>query len=1333
LAPSCYPLGTLTYANVGTHSVDLSWPLVDANQSAWQVQYATDENFTEGVNTVVANAHENYTLAELTPEVHYWVRVRAKCGDEDFGEWSNVVDFTTGIACPAPTDLTLDAYNTESLTISWTETGEATAWKVAYKETESAGDFTDVAVDENPYTITGLNDGTLYTVKVRANCGNVNGLSQWSATEDFQTEASCPAPTNLAVTENSETPHGATITWSGNSDNDSYTVEYAESPLAGLATLLNEGFEGGSMPTGWSHTGSTWTVGSGSGNNSGVSTAANGTYNATFYSSSATPEYLITPAINMEGMLSATLTFNYVNPAWSGGIYSLTVYYRVGEGAWQELETYNTAQASWTQKTINLTGLADNYQIGFYAAKYNNDYGYGTGIDDVKITAEYTPSYTWNELATNVTSPYEITTLDPETQYVVRVKGVCGSTPSPASNIVGFTTLEACGAPTAFVLGAVEAHQATFSWTAGIANTAWKVYVKEHGAAEYPVAYTNATTASVTISSLDDATAYDVKIVPTCNESKILEVENAFTTLCEAISAVGYTENFDLMSASTVYTPNAYIMPECWSYINNCTNNSYKYYPVVSSYNSNSSAYSGTNYLRLYSFYSSYTDYGPQPQYAILPEMNGLAGTQITLMARGYNANSTFKIGTMTDPADASTFNPIEIASGVYEQALTTSYQEFEYIIPADAQGNYLAFMIDAATSERTSNGIYIDDIQIAEAPSCLKPTDLTFESATTTTATLSWTNGDANQTAWQICLNGDEENLVMANSNPFTIEGLTAATAYTAKVRAYCAAEDQSDWSNDVNFTTLCDAVTTFPWTEDFNSLTENYTIPVCWDNEEGTTTTANYKWCYSSNNGNGNCNGTGHNGSNCVRFNSYNNSNNLTNFLKSPVLSLPAGQPMQLKFWYKNPAGGDFSVYISTDGGTTHETALATGLTGKSGWTGHEAIDLSAYADQDVVIVFKGTSNYGNGDAYIYLDDVTVEPLTIEKVVDLNKWYAISSPMDAPSVLDVTNLITGVYDLFRYDEPTGTWQNYKASNFDFENGRGYIYRRTTPAILTFNGTPNVSGVSYNLTASCTDATLKGFNLVGNPYPTKAGISTSCYTLNANGTWTVHESYEIEMTEGVMVHTNSATELQFTAISSKSAPTATEALAITVSGNGYEDIVYARLEDGEGMPKLGHLNADAPALSIPVDGSRYAIAMLGTETESFPLTLQAAAGTYTIGIKGSDNMSYVHLLDRATGRDIDLMSQTYTFSATGSDANRFMVKLSPYTNEPANGTFAVWNGNGWRIEGDGTLQVYDVMGRKLFARELSEFDGYLPVQIFPATGVYVIRLGEKSQKIVVK
>ena len=85
---------------------------------------------------------------------------------------------------------------------------------------------------------------------------------------------------------------------------------------------------------------------------------------------------------------------------------------------------------------------------------------------------------------------------------------------------------------------------------------------------------------------------------------------------------------------------------------------------------------------------------------------------------------------------------------------------------------------------------------------SCAKPSGLAFAltEGNGTVATLSWTeNGDA--TAWQICLNDDEDNLIDVTQNPYQLTGLTPETEYTAKVRANCGSE-QSGWSAPVSFT---------------------------------------------------------------------------------------------------------------------------------------------------------------------------------------------------------------------------------------------------------------------------------------------------------------------------------------------------------------------------------------------------------------------------------------------------------------------------------------------------------------------------------------------------
>jgi hypothetical protein len=208
----------------------------------------------------------------------------------------------------------------------------------------------------------------------------------------------------------------------------------------------------------------------------------------------------------------------------------------------------------------------------------------------------------------------------------------------------------------------------------------------------------------------------------------------------------------------------------------------------------------------------------------------------------------------------------------------------------------------------------------------------------------------------------------------------------------------------------------------------------------------------------------------------------------------------------------------------------------------------------------------------------------------------------------------------------------------------------------------------------------------------------------------------------------------------SKAAPAAT--LAFAVKGGGHEDVAYAMMGDmglmgSMGLRKMPHLNAEAHSLSI--DG--YAIASLSDSTQAFPLTLQAQPGEYSIGLMGlmgdMGTVGYCHLVDKVAGRDIDLLrDSTYTFTQSSNQAisDRFLVKLSPNapTSQQPNASFARIVGDRIVVTGEGALEAYDVMGRKLFSTEINSQFSILNSQ-FPGTGVYLLRLGEKSQKIVIR
>jgi len=154
------------------------------------------------------------------------------------------------------------------------------------------------------------------------------------------------------------------------------------------------------------------------------------------------------------------------------------------------------------------------------------------------------------------------------------------------------------------------------------------------------------------------------------------------------------------------------------------------------------------------------------------------------------------------------------------------------------------------------------------------------------------------------------------------------------------------------------CTATVDFPYTEGFDNITEG--VPVCWS-VSGTTATASYHWTSTDS-------GYSDKG---VRFDSYYNSSGNTSELLSPVFDLTSLVTPELSFWFKNPTGGNFEVLISTDEGATY-TSLETGLSGTA-WA-EQTYDLSTYNTSSVIIKFMGTSNYGSGDAYLYLDSVSI-----------------------------------------------------------------------------------------------------------------------------------------------------------------------------------------------------------------------------------------------------------------------------------------------------------------------------------------------------------------------
>lgn len=119
--------------------------------------------------------------------------------------------------CLPSQNISLNNIQPTSAEISWTP-GSASSWNLQYGLAGFVlGNGTIIYNVTNPYTITGLIQNTQYNVYIQDSC-NASDLSPWSSQYTFQTPSSCPSPSNLSVTNISET--GAIISWnSGGASN----------------------------------------------------------------------------------------------------------------------------------------------------------------------------------------------------------------------------------------------------------------------------------------------------------------------------------------------------------------------------------------------------------------------------------------------------------------------------------------------------------------------------------------------------------------------------------------------------------------------------------------------------------------------------------------------------------------------------------------------------------------------------------------------------------------------------------------------------------------------------------------------------------------------------------------------------------------------------------------------------------------------------------------------------------------------------------------------------------------------------------------------------------
>ena len=205
------------------------------------------------------------------------------------------------------------------------------------------------------------------------------------------------------------------------------------------------------------------------------------------------------------------------------------------------------------------------------------------------------------------------------------------------------------------------------------------------------------------------------------------------------------------------------------------------------------------------------------------------------------------------------------------------------------------------------------------------------------------------------------------------------------------------------------------------------------------------------------------------------------------------------------------------------------------------------------------------------------------------------------------------------------------------------------------------------------------------------------------------------------------------------------------LSGTEVVDNAILSFNEGSKLGKFYFGEQDAN-IYIPQGQEEYAIAFSESQGE-MPLNFKAKEnGTYTLTVSttlnsklSTLNFNYLHLIDNMTGADVDLLAPelvegpaSYTFTAKTTDyESRFKLVFSADEDvcEP-NESFAFISNGNIIVNGEGTLQVIDVMGRIVRTVGLSQSGSRTTTDGMTA-GVYVLRLinGDdvRTQKIVIE
>ena len=717
------------------------------------------------------------------------------------------IDYVPGEepSCYVPTGLALSNVTAQGVSASW-DNEEGVAWQYAVVLASAGvpadGEYIDIAA--NSVVIeSGLNDNADYIFYLRKNCGETDGVSQ-AVSASFHTPQ---LPASVPFADDFESGNGWLFVngangWiigtdahngegstqamyiSSNGSTNTYTISSAS------VSYATKRF---SIPAGSYIFSYDW--------------KANGESTYDYLRVALVPDSIELPAsfsyttnlptgwIAMDGgsklnQSTAWATYTSAETSIAEGDYKVVFVWRndgmYGDQAPAAIDNFAISKVLCSQPAaITISDLtATSAAVGWTAPAEQSAWQLVCSTNADVVPAEATP------IDVN-SNPYIISGLDSETNYYVYVRAKCGDDEYSRWSARGaFRTASTCQTPNGLKLDEVSVSAATISWNT-FGQSEFNLRYKAAADADWTIL--NDAASPKLIESLAANTSYSVQVQAACEDADSWSTTFTFKTLCNAWSIVedgNYVEDFEAYAGSAYNVNSA--APDCWAV---AADQSVKPHVIGSG-----------NYKYVHSGSKALTFYGSGNCYAALPQfVEALSGLQISFWMQTESAtNGNLVLGYITaaDQGDFATFQPIDSLDRSYN--VMTNHEISLENVPAEAAR--LAFCWNYSGQWSCC----IDDIEVSLIPTCLKPTGLAISEVAARSAKAEWVAGAEEQSAWQIALdtiagfNPDTlSNLIDVNENPYVLDNLLPEHTYYIYVRANCAEDDKSKWSNLASFTT--------------------------------------------------------------------------------------------------------------------------------------------------------------------------------------------------------------------------------------------------------------------------------------------------------------------------------------------------------------------------------------------------------------------------------------------------------------------------------------------------------------------------------------------------